>query len=304
MMRSLVTCAVIALAAAAKAPTTRKRGFSGFLGDYWTCDDAKALDLQDAWYYAWDVGSNQAVQKCGGVNLTGEFVPMIIGAWKAKKMNVTELKEKWANANVHYLLGYNEPDYGNGHNHPHMVTPALAAVDWQEVQKLAKQFDPPLTLVSPAVASNGETGTHDAWDENGKSQWLDDFFGNCTNVTKWCQPELIKYIAMHDYHGNLTRLKSQISGAAKRYGRKVWLTEFAITKWGAPPNRDKQDAFMKEALPFLESSPDVFRYNWFSARNVPNAQNGGSNLLPSDSDSTKPTSTGAIYSTRETSVIV
>merc|ERR1719235_44645 len=111
MMRALAACDVLALASA-REPTTRKRGFSGFLGDYWTCDDAKALDLQDAWYYNWGVGGNQVVQKCGGVNLTGEFVPMIIGAWKAKKMNITELKEKWSNANVHYLLGYNEPDYG------------------------------------------------------------------------------------------------------------------------------------------------------------------------------------------------
>jgi hypothetical protein len=288
----------------ANQPATKKRGYSGFLGDHWTCADAGALGLKDAWYYAWNAGSQQVIKNCGGLNVTAEFVPMIIGAWLAKKENVSKLKEEWAGANVHYLLGYNEPDHGNGHNHPHMVTPALAASDWPQVQKLAKQFDPPLTLVSPAVASTGETGATDAWDEHGKSQWLDDFLGNCSNVSQWCDPSEIKYIAMHDYHGNLTRLKRQISGAAKRYGRKVWLTEFAITHWGSPPSREKQDVFLKEALPYLDSSDDVFRYAWFSGRNAPNEQNGGSNLLPYDSDSTKLTSTGQIYAQRETSVMV
>ena len=93
----------------------------------------------------------------------------------------------------------------------------------------------------------------------------------------------------------MTKLQRRVSGAAKRYARPVWLTEFAITHWGEPPSRDKQDAFMKQALEYLDSSDDVFRYAWFSARNGPNEQNGGSNLLPFNSTSTEPTSTGRIY---------
>lgn len=101
---------------------------------------------------------------------------------------------------------------------------------------------------------------------------------------------------MHDYQGNVTKLRRRVSGAVKRYdGRKLWLTEFAITKYGDPPSRDAQDAFMREALPYLDSSDDVYRYAWFTARNAPNKQNGGSNLLPFDSSSTTPTSTGSIY---------
>ena len=38
-----------------------------------------------------------------------------------------KLKQEWEEANAHYLLGYNEPDYGNGHNHPHMMSPLQAA---------------------------------------------------------------------------------------------------------------------------------------------------------------------------------
>ena len=53
---------------------------------------------------------------------------------------------EWASRNAHYLLGYNEPDYGNGHNHPHMVDPADAAKDWLFVEAAATQTG--LELVS------------------------------------------------------------------------------------------------------------------------------------------------------------
>merc|ERR1712186_185149 len=104
-----------------------------------------------------------------------------------------------------------------------------------------------------------------------------------------------KFIAMHDYIGNVTGMMHRISAAAKRYNRKVWVTEWAILDWGHPPPRTAMDAFMTEALPLLDASDDVFRYAWFSARNKPNEMNGGSNLLPYDSASVEPTSTGQIY---------
>jgi hypothetical protein len=110
-----------------------------------------------------------------------------------------------------------------------------------------------------------------------------------------CDPSTIKYIAMHDYHGDVKQLQKRVSGARKRYsGRKLWLTEFAITRWGDAPNREEQDAYMTEVLPYLDGSDDVFRYAWFSTRNAPNNQNGGSNLLDSDG-SASVTSTGRIY---------
>lgn len=218
---------------------------------------------------------------------------MVIGV--GSKVKTEAIKQRWIAANAHYLLGYNEPDYGNGHNHPHMATPAQAAEDWPVVQEVADQFSPPLILVGPAVSSGAESGGSDAWDANGKSTWLDEFLGNCTHVVKACDPSQIKYIAMHDYQGNVTKLKRRVSGAVQRYGRKVWLTEVAITHFGSPPSRAAQDTFMKELLPYLDTSSDVFRYAWFSARNAPNPQNGGSNLLAYESSSLTRTSTGNIY---------
>jgi len=287
--------AVLLLIASTVEGSIPKRGFSGFLGAHFTCQDAAALKLDGSWSYTWTTNPSQ-YNKCKTAP-TAEFVPMVNGVGQAKRLVTSHIQKAWKAANVRYLLGYNEPDYGNGHNHPHQASPAKAAADWPDVQRVAAQMAPePLVLVGPAVSSGAESGGNDAWDADGRSTWLDEFFGNCTHVVAECDPLLIKYIAMHDYQGNVTKLQRRITGAAKRYQRPIWLTEFAITKWGAAPNRSQQDTYMKEVLPYLDSSDDVFRYAWFSARNAPNKQNGGSNLLPCDANSTTPTSTGAIYS--------
>lgn len=298
--------------ASSSGPVSRKRGFSGFLkpsgGDY-TCDDAALLNLQESWHYNWGKWPS-ASNRCDGQNITSEFVPMAIGAhcpsWgegecvaaleeSIEKLNTDEVRTSWKNANAQFLLGYNEPDAGNGkHNHPHEVSPADAAAAWPKVQALAAAMSPPLTLVSPSIASGQESGGADCWDADGRSTWLDDFFGNCTDVVEDCDPALIKYIGMHDYHGSVDVLQRKVDGAAKLYGRKVWITEIAITLWGSPPSMDDQAAYMKDLLPYLDSSENVFRYVWFTARNPPNGQNGGSNLLATDGSPTV-SALGEIY---------
>lgn len=304
LIAALVRAGSVLGVLAAGQAVSRKRGFSGFQGNYYTCQDAAALGLDDSWSYTWTANTNQQ-DKCGKQSLTAEFVPMINGVQMAQSFQVTNrYKSEWTAANVRFLLGYNEPDFGNGHNHPHMATPAAAAAAWPLVQQIAAQFDPPLILVAPSISSGSESGGADAWDADGKSTWLDEFFANCTSVVKECKPWLIKYIAMHDYQGDVTKLKRRVSGAVKRYGgRKLWMTEIAITKYGDPPSRAEQNTFMRTLLPYLDGSDDVFRYAWFSARNAPNQQNGGSNLLPYDSRDTTPTSTGKIYAQPEVRIL-
>jgi len=246
----------------------------------------------------------------GEQGLSAEFVPMVIGTKCAsiggthcdeaiekviERLDNDETRASWKAANAQFLLGYNEPDAGNGkHNHPHEASPADAAAAWPKIQALAAAMSPPLTLVSPSVASGHESGGADCWDENGRSTWMDDFLNNCTHVVKDCDPSLIKYIGMHDYHGSVEGLRRKVDGAAKRYGRKVWISEIAITNWGDPTQRNVQDAYLTELLPYLDSSENVFRYSWYAARNCPNNQNGGSNLLACDGSAVV-TSTGKIY---------
>lgn len=301
VQRLVFTTAV--LAGEGSAATTRKRGL-GFGGKF-SCQDAQMLNLEDSWAYNWQ-GTSPA--QCG-TGLSAEFVPMIIGTQCASigKTNCDaeiekaiahydsdEIRAKWKDSNAKFLLGYNEPDAGNGkHNHPHEASPADAAAAWPKVQALAAAMSPPLVLVSPSVASGHESGGADCWDADGRSTWMDDFLGNCTNISD-CDPSLIKYIGMHDYHCDVDMLRRKVDGAAKRYGRKIWITEIACTNWGNPTPRNEQDAYLKDLLAYLDSSENIFRYSWYSARNCPNEQNGGSNLLECDGSAAL-TSTGKIY---------
>ena len=48
-------------------------------------------------------------------------------------------------------------------------------------------------------------------------------------------------------------------GGARRYGRRVWLTEYAV---GRTADRAANDAFMKASLPLLLASDAVMRFAW------------------------------------------
>lgn len=57
-----------------------------------------------------------------------------------------EYLELWERSNVHYLLGWNEPDqtHVEGLDGNYKLDPDQAAEQWVFVQKIANQFDPPL----------------------------------------------------------------------------------------------------------------------------------------------------------------
>ena len=55
----------------------------------------------------------------------------------------------------------------------------------------------------------------------------------------------------------------KLAGARKRYGKRIWITEFAVLgkPWAGIPQatRAQEDAYMQEVLPLLDASDDVFR---------------------------------------------
>ena len=170
-----------------------------------------------------------------------------------------------------------------------MVAPAVAAKDWVHVQNAAGQLG--LKLVSPAVST---TGIND----DGSSEWFDQFYGNCTEaVTPGCDTAKIDYMAFHDYNGNISQIIGRAEGLQKRYGKQVWLTEFAVNKWsyGANVTRELTDAYMAAALPALESCDAVFRYAWYSGRDVAVKNVNAGSLLNTTIEEPTLTSTGIIY---------
>jgi hypothetical protein len=234
---------------------------------------------------------------CCQINGIGQLT-----AAKQRRASFIRMIAEWQELGARFLLGYNEPDDDgcNGCHHPHIASPAAAASDWITLQALADQHS--LTLVSPAMSTAGI-------DDSGQSVWLDSFFAECDKLAG-CDSTKIRYIAFHDYTGDVQRVIGRAEGLLRRYGRRTWLTEFAINTWGCtkpgcvgsqyqchcdPPTRAQQDAYMRRVLPALEACDAVYRYAWYTARDQPSTENGGGNLLDLQSPVPRPTSTGEIY---------
>jgi hypothetical protein len=86
--------------------------------------------------------------------------------------------------------------------------------------------------------------------------WLDKFIAACPG----CH---FDYIAVHNYNSYLAPLKSYIQ-KFKKYGKPLWLTEFA--SWDDPVDYAGVMRYMKEAIPYLEKEPLIYRYSWFATR--------------------------------------
>lgn len=74
------------------------------------------------------------------------------------------------------------------------------------------------------------------------------------------------YIAVHNYMCYQSALTWYL-GNFYKYGKKIWLTEFAC--WDQPASTvtpQFQIAYMKDALTALENDTMVFRYAWFIGR--------------------------------------
>jgi hypothetical protein len=275
------------------ASAMRKQGFSGFLGGSannpasFSCADAQAVGLgrPDTWFYTWTKQPSKH-NECTHAEIGhAEFVPMVhsTGTLSDQSQSTPAFGRtvaQWRRLGAKFLLGYNEPDDDgcDGCHHPQMVGAEEAARDWVALQALAEANA--LTLVSPAMSTTG-------LDDNGTSVWLDAFFAECGRLAG-CDPAKIKYIAYHDYSGDVDKVIGRARGLQRRYGgRQVWLTEVAINEWGCrkpgcvgsrwkckcEPTRADQDAYLQRLLPALESCDAVFRYVWYTARS------GGGNLL-------------------------
>lgn len=51
----------------------------------------------------------------------------------------------------------------------------------------------------------------------------------------------------------------------KRYGLKIWLTEFSCGDSAQGKPTSAHLAYMRQIVPLLDASPFVYRYSWMSA---------------------------------------
>ncbi len=221
----------------------------GLAYGYHSNADLEVLSEGVSWWYNWAVTPESTVLD----SYTGygfEFVPM---AWNGS-FNETALRSFLdTHPDVKYILGFNEPNFIDQAN----MTPTEAAAQWIKIESIADDYG--LTIVGPAVnfcgncVSEGGTTYTDPFD------YLDDFFDACAG----CR---VDHIAVHSYMNTVAALEWYI-GEFKKYGKPIWLTEFAGWESNGNINTiDDQISYMIGAVDFLEYDTAVFRYAWFIGR--------------------------------------
>jgi hypothetical protein len=210
------------------------------------------------WWYNW------SLSKSGG-NTGIEFVPMVWGSSTVSGAIPAGSK---------YLLGFNEPNFMAQSN----LTPQMAADAWPALQANARNAGI-ATIVGPAMNFCGPAASCNGTDPY---VYLKDFLTACAG----CE---VDHIAVHWYNCDLPSLRAYIESNASlagwlQFGKPIWLTEFSCD---GTATAAQQETFMRAAIPYLESQPNVFRYSWFSANNIPNAK-----LINSDGS---PTALGQVY---------
>ena len=189
-------------------------------------------ELGVSWTYNWRPSPGASMP--AGV----EFAPMIWG-----KKDIPEIDKAAASGTV--LLGFNEPNREKQAN----MTVEEALDLWPRLEATR------MRLGSPAPAGGGAT----------PGGWLDRFMAGCQE-----RGYRVDFICLHWYGESYNpeaatkALQSYLTAVHERYGKPIWLTEFALRNFkGDPATVAEQQAFMARVLPMLDGLPFVERYSWF-----------------------------------------
>lgn len=214
-----------------------------------SANDLKVMQNKVRWWYNWSEAPEAAVAN-NYQDYGFDFVPM---AWD-ENFNESRLRSYLdAHPDVEYILGFNEPNFVEQAN----LTPAQAAAQWPRIEAIARDYN--LKIVGPAVNfSPGQVDIPGTDDDSSPWAYLDAFFAACRN----CQ---VDYIAVHSYMKEASAVDWFVS-EFERYGKPIWLTEWASWDDGGPANVNQQMDYMATTVRMLENNPNVHRYSWFIGR--------------------------------------
>ncbi|MEV4416402.1 glycoside hydrolase family protein [Catellatospora sp. NPDC049609] len=194
-------------------------------------------DVRASWYYNWSAGPTS------GAGTSADFVPMI---WGEKSVTDAELARAKRNGNV--LLGFNEPDFGSQAN----MSVERALELWPRLQATG------MRLGSPAVAVGADRA----------GGWLDRFLSGAK-----ARGYRVDFITLHWYGSDFStaavgHLKNYLQAVYQRYRMPIWVTEYALIKWGSGgavyPSDAQQAAFVTGSTKMMEALSYVERYAWFA----------------------------------------
>ncbi|KPV73022.1 glycoside hydrolase family 128 protein [Rhodotorula graminis WP1] len=193
-------------------------------------DAALTKNLAISWAYNW--GQLPEGTLSPGV----EYIPMLwsdnAGDWFVNAQKAIDNGSK-------YLLAFNEPDLVGQAD----MTVAAVVAGWK---KYMSPFKGKAKLVSPAVTNGGAPLGRD---------YLAAFFDACPTCL-----EETDAIALHWYDAawNTGYFTNYLQEAHTRFGKPIWLTEFAGSGTVA-----EQQAFFATVLPWMEKQPWIERYAGF-----------------------------------------
>lgn len=222
----------------------------GIAYDLANAEDLAALAPGVSWWYAWGLKPNAGVPADVRTRYGMDFHPMLWnGSFDAAEVESYLL----AHPDIQHLLLLNEPNLGDQAN----LTPAQAAQLWPRYESIAQRTG--VKLVGPAMTWGTMPGFADP------VGWLDAFYAEYRLANGNRDPR-IDHLAFHWYDYGLGAQLDRL----KKYGKPVWVTEFA--NWHSQADGAqidtvaRQKAQMSEMVALCESRSDVFRYAWFTGR--------------------------------------
>jgi hypothetical protein len=225
--------------------------------------ELEALAGVVSWGYSWEMNP-ASIADWTRVGI--EHLPMIWGSSQAQTVEADDMALARFSADSsdgvdfcqssRALLGFNEPNFDDQAD----LLPSEAAHLWPVLEQTSTNHNIPI-LVGPAMNFN----TYDPVD------WLDHFFANCTALygADGCR---VDAIAVHSYTCYVQYLRQHLD-VYRKYGKPLWLTEFACADSIERIDQAGQLEYMAEAIPALEADKDVcvllFVFSFFLTRLSP-----------------------------------
>ncbi|KAM0486151.1 hypothetical protein ACHAPX_000853 [Trichoderma viride] len=208
-----------------------------------------ALSGKMGWAYNWGFYPS-------GIDSQFSYIPTLWSPAPEHSNGFADQVETLLSSGTKAIFSFNEPDIASQAN----MSPSDAA---SAHQQWLNKYSGRALVGAPAVSNSGSPGQGADW----LKQWVAACAGNCN----------FDFVNMHWYSpaSAIDTFFSQIEAVSQAGGGKpVMITEFQPSG-----SVDEINAFLKEALPKLDSNPSVLGYSYFMVANSGSAD--GLNLMAS-----------------------
>jgi hypothetical protein len=209
-----------------------------------------------SWFFNWECWVPD------GVPAGMEWIPCVRTASNAREQLDGFLTDIIQNRGIKTtaLLGFNEPEIPDQAN----MSVEEAVQLWRDVVvPVKRKFG--LRLGSPSMSS----------DVGRSKPWLNSFLSQ----TQAQGGSEVDFVVVHWYGPHFGDMRAFLEDMHHTYGLPLWVNEFACSTMGngeAPASQ--VGAFMREAVPWLDSCPWVERYAYFGNKDVGSWVGRGSNF--------------------------